>query len=212
MPNDIGMRLSCETGGPCPDTNFAFSSMTLNLIHHSAFRSVRRALLCLAPVVTLSACSNFSLSKPETLFGLLEPYKVDVVQGNVVTQEIMAQIQPGLGRMQVKEILGTPLLADPFHTDRLDYVFTIHRQGVPDQQRRVSVFFKNDAVDHFDTQPLPSEREFVSSIDKPVSGKDVVNLTPEQIAALPVPPKTEVVKTAPQGAVRDYPPLETGRR
>lgn len=180
--------------------------MTLNFL--------RRTLMCLAPVLTLSACStsSFSLSKPETLFGLLEPYKVDVVQGNVVTQEIMAQIQPGLGRMQVKEILGTPLLADPFHTDRWDYVFTIRRQGVADQQRRVSIFFKNDAVDRFDTEPLPSEREFVASIDKPVKGKDVVNLTPEQIAALPVPPKAEVVKTAPQGAVRDYPPLEAGRR
>lgn len=174
----------------------------------------RRTLMCLAPALLLSACStsNFSLSKPETLFGLLEPYKVDVVQGNVVTQEIMAQIQPGLGRMQVREILGTPLLEDPFHADRWDYVFTIRRQGVADQQRRVSIFFQRDVVDRFDTQPLPSEREFVASIDKPVKGKDVANLTPEQIAALPVPPKVEVVKTAPQGAVRDYPPLEAGRR
>ncbi len=175
-------------------------------------KPLRRAVFWLAPVAMLSACSNFSLSKPETLFGLLEPYKVDVVQGNVVTQEIMAQIQPGLGRMQVKEILGTPLLADPFHTDRWDYVFTIRRQGVPDQQRRVSVFFKNDAVERFDTEPLPSERDFVASIDKPVKGKDVQNLTPEQIAALPVPPKSEVVKTVPQGAVRSYPPLEAGKR
>ncbi|MBI2733249.1 MAG: outer membrane protein assembly factor BamE [Aquabacterium sp.] len=178
--------------------------MTLNFF--------RRTVFWLAPVVTLSACSNFSLSKPETLFGLLEPYKVDVVQGNVVTQEIMAQIQPGLGRMQVKEILGTPLLADPFHTDRWDYVFTIRRQGVADQQRRVSVFFKNDAVERFDTEPLPTERDFVASIDKPVKGKDVENLTPEQIAALPVPPKSDVVKTVPQGAARTYPPLEAGKR
>ncbi|MBI3382357.1 MAG: outer membrane protein assembly factor BamE [Aquabacterium sp.] len=175
-------------------------------------KPLRRALFWLAPVAMLSACSNLSLSKPETLFGLLEPYKVDVVQGNVVTQEIMAQIQPGLGRMQVKEILGTPLLADPFHTDRWDYVFTIRRQGVADQQRRVSVFFKNDAVERFDTEPLPSERDFVASIDKPVKGKDVENLTPEQIAALPVPPKSDVVKTVPQGAVRAYPPLEAGKR
>lgn len=176
---------------------------------------LRRHLFWLAPLALLSGCSStgsFSLAKPETLFGLLEPYRVDVVQGNVVTQEIMAQIQPGLGRMQVREILGTPLLADPFHADRWDYVFTISRQGVPNQQRRVSIFFKNDAVDRFDTEPLPSEREFVASIDKPVKGKDVADLTPEQIAALPVPPKSDVVKTAPQGAVRDYPPLEAGRR
>ena len=136
-----------------------------------------------------------------------------MVQGNVVTQEVMAQIQPGLGRMQVREILGTPLLADPFHTDRWDYVFTIRRQGVPDQQRRVTVFFKNDVVDRFDTGAMPSEREFVASIDKPLEGKEPkLEMTPEQVAALPVPPKTDVSRKVPQGAVREYPPLERGQR
>jgi outer membrane protein assembly factor BamE len=172
------------------------------------------ATLALAPLAMLTACGSVSLSKPETLFGLLEPYKVDVVQGNVVTQEVMAQIQPGLGRMQVKEILGTPLLADPFHVDRWDYAFTIRRQGVADQKRRVSVFFKNDAVERFDTEPLPSERDFVASIDKPLPADKVapVDLTEAQVAALPVPPQTEAIRKAPQGAVREYPPLEPGRR
>ncbi len=177
---------------------------------------IRRALIALAPVVLLSACSSFSnvsLSKPETLFGLLEPYRVDVVQGNVITQEVMAQIQPGLGRMQVREILGSPMLTDIFHQDRWDYVFSIRRQGVADQQRRVSVFFKNDAVDRFDTEPLPSEREFVASIDKPLDKKEpTLALTDAEVAALPVPPKTEVIRKAPQGAVREYPPLESGKR
>lgn len=186
--------------------------MTLPVLRRSPRRTLA-ALSALAPLVLLTACAgtgNVSLSKPETLFGLLEPYRIDVVQGNVVTQEIMAQIQPGLGRMQVREILGTPLLADPFHLDRWDYVFTIRRQGVADQRRRVSVFFKNDAVERFDTEPLPSERDFVASIDKPVAGKsEVVNLTPEQIAALPVPAKTEQIRKQPQGAVRDYPALES---
>ncbi len=164
----------------------------------------------LAAVLGLSACSNLRASSPETLFGLLEPYKVDVVQGNVVTQEVMAQIQPGLGRMQVKEILGTPLLADPFHTDRWDYVFAIHSQGVPDQQRRVSIFFKNDAVERFDTQPLPTERDFVAAIDKPLPGslKAPKNLTDAELAALPAPAPSVEVRKAPQGAVRAYPPLE----
>lgn len=176
---------------------------------------IRRTLIVLAPLSLLTACgslSNASLSKPETLFGLLEPYKVDVLQGNVVTQEIMAQIQPGLGRMQVREILGTPLLADPFHQDRWDYVFTIRRQGVADQKRRVTVFFKGDEVERFESEPLPGEREFVSSIDKPLPGskKAPANLTESQIAALPEPPKTEEIRKTPQGAVREYPPLEAG--
>lgn len=184
------------------------------------FSRVPRALALMAlSALTglLSACSsvgNLSLSKPETLFGLLEPYRIDVVQGNVVTQEVMAQIQPGLGRMQVKEILGTPLLTDPFHADRWDYVFTIRRQGVVDQKRRVTVFFKNDAVERFDTEPLPGERDFVASIDTPLPASKTAapNLTEAQVAELPVPPKTEAIRKVPQGAVRDYPPLEAGRR
>lgn len=170
----------------------------------------------LAPVavlslLALSACGT-RWSSPETLFGVIQPYHIDVVQGNVVTQEVMAQIQPGLGRSQVREILGSPLLADPFHADRWDYVFTIHRQGVPDQQRRVTVFFKGDAVERFEADALPSEHEFVASIDKPTElKKPPANLTEAEVAALPVPPKTDEVRKAPQGAVREYPPLETGR-
>lgn len=173
----------------------------------------RRAAV-LAAALVLSACGSFRANSPESLFGLIEPYKVDVVQGNVVTQEVMAQIQPGLGRMQVKEILGTPLLADPFHADRWDYVFAIRRQGVADQQRRVSIFFKDDAVERFDTQPLPTERDFVAAIDKPLPSdlKAPQNLSEAAVAALPLPAKAVEVRKTPQGAVRTYPPLEPGQQ
>lgn len=184
--------------------------MTLNFI--------RRACMAFLPVVWLAGCASnhgVALSKPETLFGLIEPYRVDVVQGNVVTQEFISQIQPGFGRMQVREILGTPLLTDVFHNDRWDYVFTIRRQGVPDQKRRVTVYFKNDAVDHFDSDPLPTEREFVASIDKDRSTEPgPANLTAAQIAALPTPSKAETddQPKMPQGAARAYPPLEAASR
>jgi outer membrane protein assembly factor BamE len=172
---------------------------------------IRRAALALACVSLLSACG--SLRNPETLFGLLTPYRIDVVQGNVVTQEVMAQVQPGLGRLQVREILGTPLLTDPFHADRWDYAFTISRQGVPDQQRRVTVFFRNEVVDRIETQALPTEREFVASIDRPLGGDEPkLQMTPEQIAALPQPPKTDLARKTPQGAAREYPALEPGSR
>jgi outer membrane protein assembly factor BamE len=174
----------------------------------------RRSLPALATTLALLALSGCGsrLSSPETLFGLIQPYQIDVVQGNVVTQEVVAQIQPGLGRTQVREILGSPLLADPFHADRWDYVFTIRRQGVPHQQRRVTVFFKNDVVERFEADALPSEHEFVASIDKPAEIKPPpANLSDAQVAALPVPPKTDDVNKAPQGAVRPYPPLESGR-
>jgi outer membrane protein assembly factor BamE len=221
MPNDIGTALACETaratmtpeatpvrprGAEIPFASLVAFLMTLT--------SISRVALALPLAALLSACGTTTSKGPETLFGLLKPYEIDVVQGNVVTEEVMAQVQPGLGRMQVKEILGTPLLTDIFHADRWDYVFTIHRPGVPDQIRRVSVFFKNDVVDHFDAPALPSENDFVASIDKPLKGdlKAPVNLTPEQIAKLPAPAPNDEVQRAPQGATHDYPPLESGTR
>lgn len=181
----------------------------------SIIRRPVAGLAVLGAIVALSGCSslrNSSLSSPETLFGLIKPYRMEVVQGNVVTQEVMAQIQPGLGRNQVRDILGTPLLADIFHGDRWDYVFTIARQGIEPQQRRVSIFFKNDVVERFEADTLPSEREFVAAITREQKlKKPEPDLTPEQIAALPVPSKAETQIKVPQGAARDYPPLEAGR-
>jgi outer membrane protein assembly factor BamE len=175
--------------------------------------------LGLVAIMALPGCSTVrqavpsSLTSPETMFGLFKPYRMEVVQGNVVTQEIIAQIQPGLGRAQVREILGTPLLSDVFHDNRWDYVFTIARQGVPPQQRRVTVFFKKNVVERFEADALPTEREFVSGIERTEATKTAVvkDLTPEQLAALPVPPKAQAKPQAPQGAVREYPPLEAGR-
>src|SRR3990167_2460996 len=203
------LRSSGHLGAP-------FVSFRMNRASPMTQAPFRRVLLALAPVVLLTACGstgNVSRSKPETLFGLLQPYRVDVVQGNVVTQEVMALIQPGLGRAQVREILGTPLLADPFHANRWDYVFTIRRQGVPDQKRNITVFFENDVVARFDTAELPSENEFVASIAKPLDRKDPpANLTPEQIAKLPAPAQTQSGAQPPRGGVRSSPPLESGTR
>ena len=193
------------------------TSVKWGLVNHMLLHRIRYAFATVLPLLALGGCSStsqVSLAKPETLFGLIEPYRMDVVQGNVVTQEFMAQIQPGFGRMQVREILGTPLLTDVFHADRWDYVFTIRRQGVPDQKRRVTVYFKNDAVERFESETLPMEREFVASIDKYKELKPYApNLTDAQIAALPAPDKANIAPAkVPQGANRSYPPLDAASR
>jgi len=66
----------------------------------------------------LAACSN----TPQ-ITNYLSPYRIDVRQGNFVTQEMVAQLKPGLTRDQVRFILGSPLVADMFHVDRWDYVY-----------------------------------------------------------------------------------------
>ena len=98
-----------------------------------------------------------------------------------------------------------------FHGDRWDYVFTIRRQGAEPQSRRVSVLFTGDIFKSIDTGgSLPSEREFVASIDTFKTSRNAppLELTSEQAKALPVPPKPALVEAEPIGPTRDYPPLE----
>jgi outer membrane protein assembly factor BamE len=169
-------------------------------------------LAALLAGLALAGCQ--SLQSSESVFGVLTPYKVEVVQGNVITSEQVAIARPGLTRAQVRDVLGSPLLADPFHADRWDYVFTIRRQGAAPQLRRVVVLFKNDVLASIDGgADLPSERDFVASIDpdKPPREAPPLALTEEQIKALPVPPQASAPAPVPPAPTRSYPPLEQPR-
>jgi outer membrane protein assembly factor BamE len=168
-----------------------------------------------AATLTLSALAatgcNSIQPGTDRLLGFITPYRVDVLQGNVVTQEMAARIKPGMSRDQVRDVLGSPLLTDPFHNDRWDYVFTMRRKGAEPQRRSVVAYFNGDVLDRVEAPELPSEKEFVSSIRPPVTGgkEPVLALTDAQREALPLPAKAEATAAAlPQGATRPYPPLE----
>ena len=175
------------------------------------YSSLAKALpIALLPVVlALGACQ--SLQSGNDFLGVITPYKVEVVQGNVVTKEQAAAIQPGMSRAQVRDTLGSPLLTDPFHGDRWDYVFTIRRQGTEPQLRRVVVLFTGETLKSIDTGgELPGERDFVASIDtfKTARNAPPLELTDDQLKALPIPRKLDVPPADPVGPVRTYPPLE----
>jgi outer membrane protein assembly factor BamE len=150
-----------------------------------------------------------ALQRTDSLFGWFTPYRIDIVQGNAITKEQAALLKPGLTRLQVKDVLGTPLVADPFHANRWDYIFTLRRPGAELQRRSVVVMFDGDAVKEVLAPDLPSERDFVASISR---FKDLrqpkLELSEEERAALPLPPKREAPVAEPVGPVRDYPPLE----
>ena len=165
-------------------------------------------LLCtLLGACLLSGCE--SLQRTDSLFGLITPYRIDIVQGNAITQEQAEKVKPGVSRLQVRDALGTPLMADPFHADRWDYIFTLRRPGAEAQRRSVVVFFEGDVVKSIEAPALPSEREFVASISR---FKDIrapkLELSEAERAALPMPPKREAPAAEPIGPVRDYPPLD----
>lgn len=175
-------------------------------------RLCARLSLLLVAGASLVACSSFNATS-NRLASVVTPYKIDIVQGNFVSREQVEALKPGMSRVQVRNILGTPLLTSIFHADRWDYVFTFKRQGVEPQARTVTVFFKGDVLERVQADPLPTEAEFVASLD---SGRQVVKvpvleMTEEQRKQLPVPAKTPEAKPlAPLPT--SYPPLEPAAR
>lgn len=171
-------------------------------------RAAVRALAAATLLALLAGCNT--TARDDRFYGLIRPYRVEIVQGNVVTQEMIAQIQPGLGRAQVRDILGSPLLTSAFHGNRWDYVFKIRRQGAEPQERRVTIFFNGEQVERFEADELPSERDFVSAIDTAKPAKvPALELSSEQREKLPRPQAAPAARNdAPVGPARDYPTLE----
>jgi len=99
------------------------------------------------------------------------PYKIDIQQGNVVTQEMVAKLKPGMTRQQVRFALGTPLVVDPFRTDRWDYVYLYEKAGKTQEQRRIAVIFKDDKLAHIEGDVVPAGAPVVTGgglkIEKP---------------------------------------------
>lgn len=167
----------------------------------------------LLAALVLSGCSSFD-SASNRVAGMVTPYKIDIVQGNVVTSEQLAAVKPGMPKAQVRDIMGTALLASVFHANRWDYVFTLKSQGVASQSRRVTVFFtKDDLVERMQADTLPSEAEFVASLKSPVAKKTppILVASEEMLQKYPAPSKP-VVAAPVLAAPVEYPPLEPARR
>jgi outer membrane protein assembly factor BamE len=168
-----------------------------------------------ALLLLLTGCSS---APADRVLGLLTPYRVDIVQGNVVTQEQIAAVRPGMSKLQVRDVMGSPLLTDPFHADRWDYVFTIRRPGAEPQRRHIVLQFDGETLKAVDAPALPTEREFVTSItpQRFLNPKvPPLELTEERRQALPKPASaagaSAAPSDAPQGPAREYPPLEPRR-
>ncbi len=92
----------------------------------------------------LSACSF------DALTDRVNPYRIDVRQGNYVDQSMVAQLRHGMTREQVRFVLGTPLVVDVFREDRWDYVYLFQPGRGPAEQRVISIFFVDDVLDRVD--------------------------------------------------------------
>lgn len=106
-------------------------------------------------------------TKLRKFFWIFSPYRPDIQQGNFVSKEMLAQLEVGQTRDQVRFILGTPLVTDVFHADRWDYPFYLARGNGDLTSAKVAVHFKDDKVIRIDGGNLPSEQEYIAQIAGP---------------------------------------------
>ena len=97
----------------------------------------------------------------------ITPYKPEIQQGNYVSQEMVAQVKPGMTREQVRNLLGTPLLTDIFHADRWDYVYWREDAWGKREMRKLAVFFMNGKL-------VRVEGDIVASQEPPKEPKESV--------------------------------------
>ncbi len=126
----------------------------------------------------LGACSNMPL--------FLTPYKVDIQQGNFVTQDMIAKLQLGMTRSQVRFALGTPLVVDPFRNDRWDYVYLYIKASAVTEQRRLKVIFRGDQLARVEGDGAPA-----ALMPAPAD--------PPAVPAAPAPPDQPAAKPAAGG-------------
>ena len=193
---------------------------------HAAASFVVRHGATLGAIVALplllAGCANpFSRERLDA-FSLT--YKINIQQGVVVTQEMSDQLKDGMTRDQVRFVLGTPILKDPFHADRWDYPFRFQPGRGRIEERRFTVWFENDRLARWNGDSLPTEEEFAASrnfattriVRAPLLGRPLpqtpgtapeiggTTVTPGKVD-VPNRPTTPVDQTPPSGATNNSP-------
>lgn len=170
---------------PCPPENYKMSFKNKYLLH---------ACLTAGLIVTVAGC------KQVPMLPGLGAHKIDIQQGNAVTQEMVAKLQPGMTRNQVRFALGTPLLVDPFRTDRWDYFYSYMKGGEVIEQRRLIVFFKDDKLDRMEGDVIAA---------KPVAEKPTVVAPKPDVTAPAAKPAVTAPETKPAAAQAPAPGVLT---
>ncbi|MDR2188539.1 MAG: outer membrane protein assembly factor BamE [Azonexus sp.] len=149
--------------------------------------SFHSRLLRLSAIAALSAALGACSYKPS----FIREYKIDVQQGNVLRQDMVAQLKPGQTKDQVRFLLGTPLIADIFHQQRWDYVYRFKSGKTGEvESRRLTLFFDADNR----LQRVEGDVEAASEEDLAMSGArtrvvDLGSLPPDAPGAEKLPPE-----------------------
>jgi|CXWL01.1.fsa_nt_gi outer membrane protein assembly factor BamE len=99
----------------------------------------------------------------------LKPYKMDIHQGNFITAEMRAKLKLGMSKTQVRYVLGTPMVNDPFHDNRWDYVYRLEHGGKVTEQQRLTLNFSGSSLQSIDDgtqiiQADPADKKAAASV------------------------------------------------
>lgn len=196
--------------------------MSINHRHSAQTVFIILASTVLASCSSLRSLSEGVSSSAANPVNWITPYKVDIIQGNFISSEQVAQLRPGMTREEVKAVCGTPLMASVFHANRWDYVFTLKRQGVASQSFKYTLYFKGNQLERFEGDAMPSEQEFLAMLESKNKPGTVPSLqaTPEQLKTAEKPDSARAAAdsaVASASALADtqataYPPLEVPKQ
>jgi outer membrane protein assembly factor BamE len=102
-------------------------------------------ILIITVSALLASCSNFSNYLPTFV-----PHKIEIRQGNLITQDMRDRIKVGMTQAQVKSVLGAPLINDIYHADRWDYLYSLETQGKVVESQRLTLYFTQGALTRID--------------------------------------------------------------
>ena len=119
-------------------------------------------------------------------FSFLKPYTLDIQQGVVVDSAMIQHLRPGMNQIQVGALMGTPLLSDPFHANRWDYVFYTRKDGHLSEPHDLTLYFKEGKLLKF----VSNYPEFPTSFDTQSQGGGAVDASPALATSVPEAPAT----------------------
>lgn len=139
--------------------------------------TVRAAVLVLA-VLAAGGCATADKYVPSwRSFGV---YKIDINQGNYLSQDTVDKLKVGMTQQQVRQLLGTPLVNSPFRPDRWDYVYEYTRQGKIVEHRNFTVHFADSKVTRWEGDEMP---ETVVELNRSASAKALPSNAPGEKSA-----------------------------
>lgn len=138
-------------------------------------RRTRRLIALLALAAALGGC------KQVPMLPGISTHRIDIQQGNVVTQEMVSKLKPGMTRQQVRFVMGTPPIVDAFHKDRWDYVYYLSKAGKVVEYRRLVLLFEGDLLKRVEGDVVAGPAD--SGRPKPRAGGATSDAKPPEKAA-----------------------------